>query len=279
LQGSIQGESLQLVGGTRPGSSWSLLLNVLPKPGGCGPVRYWNARHPNPCTSRGELWHGRAGLLGRATASSSATIFCLSVMTTAHRETACRCLKTPVNGVPRHITQWAPRDSNRARGLIIKPFAQIGRSGGAFWSCLPGSDNAPPTPPDDVAEDELAGHQVFPAPVADALRDPNNTLKMTGPSLRRAGFEGATSHYLRRTVATLMDEAGLSARSAADQLGHAKPSLTADMYMAAESARDWGSRSARRSFPVLAGRRSLSTSLGIRWTETKGRRSSNSRGR
>ncbi len=40
-----------------------------------------------------------------------------------------------------------------------------------------------------------------------------------------------TSRYFRQTVATLMDEAGLSARSAADQLGHAKPSLTADLYM------------------------------------------------
>jgi integrase len=41
-----------------------------------------------------------------------------------------------------------------------------------------------------------------------------------------------TSHYFRKTtVATLMDEAGLSARSAADQLGHAEPSLTADIYM------------------------------------------------
>ena len=28
-----------------------------------------------------------------------------------------------------------------------------------------------------------------------------------------------------------MDEAGLSARSAADQLGHAKPSLTAGIYI------------------------------------------------
>jgi integrase len=37
-----------------------------------------------------------------------------------------------------------------------------------------------------------------------------------------------TSHYFHKTVATLMDEAGLSARSAADQLGHAKFSLTAD---------------------------------------------------
>jgi integrase len=32
-------------------------------------------------------------------------------------------------------------------------------------------------------------------------------------------------------VATLMDDAGLSARSAADQLGHTKPSMTQDNYM------------------------------------------------
>jgi integrase len=44
-------------------------------------------------------------------------------------------------------------------------------------------------------------------------------------------IEGVTSHYFRKTLATLMDEAGLSARSAADQLGRAKPSLTADIYM------------------------------------------------
>ena len=43
-------------------------------------------------------------------------------------------------------------------------------------------------------------------------------------------MEGLTSHSFRKTVATLMDEAGLSARSAADQLGHAKPSMTADVY-------------------------------------------------
>jgi len=48
---------------------------------------------------------------------------------------------------------------------------------------------------------------------------------------RPAGFDGVTSHYFRKTVATLLDEAGLSARSASDQLGHAKPSLTADIYM------------------------------------------------
>jgi integrase len=44
------------------------------------------------------------------------------------------------------------------------------------------------------------------------------------------GMPGVTSHVFRKTVATLMDEAGLSARSTADQLGHAKPSVTQDVY-------------------------------------------------
>jgi integrase len=83
--------------------------------------------------------------------------------------------------------------------------------------------------PDDVGEDEL--QQVFPAPLAGGLRDPNNTLKMMRQAFKQAGFAGVTSHYFRKTVATLMDDAGLSARAAADQLGHAKPSLTADIYM------------------------------------------------
>jgi integrase len=44
------------------------------------------------------------------------------------------------------------------------------------------------------------------------------------------GMPGMSSHVFRRTVATLMDDAGLSARKAADQLGHAKPSMTQDVY-------------------------------------------------
>ena len=83
---------------------------------------------------------------------------------------------------------------------------------------------------EDVGENELAC-QVFPAPVAGGIRDPSNTLKMMRQAFKRAGFNEVTSHCFRKTVATLMDEAGVSARSAADQLGHAKPSLTADIYM------------------------------------------------
>jgi integrase len=34
-----------------------------------------------------------------------------------------------------------------------------------------------------------------------------------------------------KTCATILDEAGLSARAIADQLGHARPSMTQDVYM------------------------------------------------
>ena len=45
-----------------------------------------------------------------------------------------------------------------------------------------------------------------------------------------AGFDWVTSHVFRKTVATLMDNAGLSSRAAADQLGHANTSMTTDVY-------------------------------------------------
>jgi integrase len=40
-----------------------------------------------------------------------------------------------------------------------------------------------------------------------------------------------TSHSFRKTVATLIDDEGLSSRIGADQLGHAKVSMTQDKYM------------------------------------------------
>src|SRR6478735_4928508 len=40
-----------------------------------------------------------------------------------------------------------------------------------------------------------------------------------------------TSHSFRKTNATILDDAGLTARQIADQLGHARPSLTMDVYM------------------------------------------------
>ena len=45
---------------------------------------------------------------------------------------------------------------------------------------------------------------------------------------RRTRGPDVTSHSLRKTVATLIDDAGLSARIGADHLGHAKVSMTQD---------------------------------------------------
>lgn len=44
-----------------------------------------------------------------------------------------------------------------------------------------------------------------------------------------------TSHTFRKTTATILDDAGQSARQIADQLGHARPSLTQDVYMGRRS--------------------------------------------
>ena len=70
---------------------------------------------------------------------------------------------------------------------------------------------------------------VFTSPMG-MLRDPSNTQADLRKVLDRAGYSSITSHTFRRTVATLMDRAGLSARAAADQLGHAQVSMTQDRY-------------------------------------------------
>ena len=63
------------------------------------------------------------------------------------------------------------------------------------------------------------GDLVFPAPKG-GLRDPSNTSADLKDAFTAAGYDWMTSHALRRTVATLIDRAGLSTRVAADQLGH-----------------------------------------------------------
>ncbi|MEP6527450.1 MAG: tyrosine-type recombinase/integrase [Nocardioidaceae bacterium] len=42
---------------------------------------------------------------------------------------------------------------------------------------------------------------------------------------------GITSHNFRKTTATILDRAALSAREVADQLGHSRPSMTQDVYL------------------------------------------------
>jgi integrase len=71
---------------------------------------------------------------------------------------------------------------------------------------------------------------VFPSPLG-RLRDPSNTGHHVRDLFSDAGHPWATGHTFRKTVATLLDDAGVSARQIATQLGHSRPSMTTDVYM------------------------------------------------
>ncbi|ROR65087.1 phage integrase family protein [Agrococcus jenensis] len=51
----------------------------------------------------------------------------------------------------------------------------------------------------------------------------------------RLGFPTVPTHSFRKTVATALDRAGLSARDIAECLGHENPSVTQDVHMAKRS--------------------------------------------
>ena len=61
--------------------------------------------------------------------------------------------------------------------------------------------------------------------------EPANCQKALRRARDQAGFGWVTSHIFRKTAVTILDEAGLSARVIADQVGHSRPSLTQDVYM------------------------------------------------
>jgi integrase len=120
-----------------------------------------------------------------------------------------------------------------------------------------------------ATDDGFAGDIVFATPLARGLRDPVNVSghlrelldgfecdRCAGTGYQPGVAAGSrervrctagpwswvTSHTFRKTVATRLDEAGLSPRQVADQLGHANPSMTLDVYfgrhvVSAEAAR------------------------------------------
>lgn len=75
---------------------------------------------------------------------------------------------------------------------------------------------------------------VFPSP-RNMLRDPSNTPHDVSETLTEAGFPWATAHTFRHTVATMLDQAGLSAREIANHLGHKRASMTQDVYMSRQT--------------------------------------------
>ena len=85
------------------------------------------------------------------------------------------------------------------------------------------------------------------------LRDPVDAESVWRRNRDRLGYPSSTSHSLRKTTATALDVAGMSARAIAEYLGHSKPSLTQDVYM----SRNVGSAAAAdhldRMFGVSSG--------------------------
>lgn len=88
-----------------------------------------------------------------------------------------------------------------------------------------------------MAMSDAAGGVIF-ASLAGTLRDPDNLNGQWRRVRESIGFDRVTSHTFRRTVATRLDEAGLSARVAADMLGHSKVSMAQDVYQARRRIHD-----------------------------------------
>jgi integrase len=71
---------------------------------------------------------------------------------------------------------------------------------------------------------------IFPS-TAGTWRDPNNFGREWREVRGKLGVPHVTTHSFRKTLATLIDDRGLSARVGADHLGHSKVSMTQDVYM------------------------------------------------
>jgi integrase len=67
--------------------------------------------------------------------------------------------------------------------------------------------------------------------VLGGFRDPANVRRELREARGHEALAWITSHTFRKTTATILDEAALSARLVADQLGHSRPSMTQDVYM------------------------------------------------
>lgn len=74
------------------------------------------------------------------------------------------------------------------------------------------------------------GSPVFPDGVG-GYRDRNNIERDFRKVREGTPFHWVVPHTYRKTVATMLDQSGLSARTIADQLGHSRISMTQDIYM------------------------------------------------
>lgn len=80
-------------------------------------------------------------------------------------------------------------------------------------------------------EQRLDDLRVFSA-IRGGWRDPNNDERNFRQRRDALGWPGISSHSMRKTCATILDNAGLSARAIADYLGHSDPAMTESVYLA-----------------------------------------------
>ncbi|NYI66067.1 tyrosine-type recombinase/integrase [Spelaeicoccus albus] len=71
---------------------------------------------------------------------------------------------------------------------------------------------------------------LFPTTVM-TLRDPSNTQRELRDVRDALGYPELSTHTFRKTAATMLDRAGMSATEIAAFLGHKNPSMTQDVYM------------------------------------------------
>jgi integrase len=76
----------------------------------------------------------------------------------------------------------------------------------------------------------LLDQPVFPS-ITHTFRDPTNVRRELRDARGNETLAWITSHNFRKTAATILDEAAISARLVADQLGHARASMTQDVYL------------------------------------------------
>ena len=80
-------------------------------------------------------------------------------------------------------------------------------------------------------------------------RDRSNVGKAFRKVRDGSDFEWVKTHTFRKTVATLLDENGASARMVADQLGHSRISMTQDVYMGRRAKNDGNAAALEASNP------------------------------
>ncbi|TQL70067.1 phage integrase family protein [Nocardioides albertanoniae] len=76
-----------------------------------------------------------------------------------------------------------------------------------------------------------------------------NLVQRSIREVRGSDFEWLSTHTYRKTVATLLDESGMTARQIADQLGHSRVSMTQDKYLGRGAANVGNLRALEASNP------------------------------